>query len=181
MPRRPVKYDPPHIVAKRLRFARRVRSVLYGADPAPCWGDKKDGHYRREMTWAWTVREYAGSRLFRYIEALDEAKAMVRERGSPWVPTGLAEDLALLKAWQGRMRARAFAEGRHAIAHEQRRDKARVVAETIALKAKGDLIAGVCPLCGDPLPCIDCGVPAVRLDGKGGLEALPMPEGLETS
>lgn len=145
---------------------------MYGTwpDPAPCWGDKKGGFYCRELSWAWLVREYVARCHFRYSELLEDAKVFVREMGRP-PPTDLRGDLAMLIAWDARLKRRRRDEQRWRIGAAKREDQLTQMNEIALARAKTLLLNGLCPVCGETLPCVPCGVPEVVLDGKGGLIA----------
>ena len=170
MPRRPWKPDPPWIVLKRLRAARLIRAILYGTFPedAPCWGDKHknwSSFYCREMQWAFKVGEFVKVRSFRYSELLSEARRYVVIHGVAF-PVGLEVDLDLLKEWEKQLYEKRTAEGRWNLAKQTPEEE---------LKAQGDMmwktyiLSGLCPLCGVSLPCKECEIPAMKIDGRGGL------------
>lgn len=165
--------DPWWIVLKRLRAARLVRAYLYGTFPedAPCWGDKHESwhtYYCREMQWAYKIGEFVRTRSFRYSEMLKEARAMVADRGVA-KPGGLEEDLELLKQYERRLYDRRAKENRwHRVIEPM--EQVEIDAEC---SWKTYVLAGICPLCGTNLPCQSCSIPAMQIDGRGGLKAIP--------
>lgn len=176
--RRPILTDLPHVIVKRKKAGRRIRSILYGL-PAetvcPCWGDKdKTGFYKRELTWAWMIREFTSLRDFRYSRLLQEARNFVELHGRVEFPVddspseALSLDLDLLKAFERHMREiRTREETWKNRPHEQ--DPSDVLAGMAQGEAKTLLLAGVCPSCGGDLPCGDCDVPKYEIDGRGGI------------
>ena len=162
--RRAVLTDPWHVIAKREKFAARLREILYGSSPTSC-----PSH--RTSTWAWLIREFVHLRDFRYVELLDEARSFVKQYGHVESVSYDEElDLDLLKAFQQHLYRRR-AELQTWRNREQVRDPKLVVQEMAAREAKDCLLLGVCPLCGSDLPCSACGTPEVVFDGKGGLVA----------
>ena len=167
---RPRKPDPTWVVLKRLRAARLIRSILYGTFPedAPCWGDKHrtwTSFYCREMQWAFKVGEFVRDRSFKYSELLNESRRFVALNGVATCP-GLEQDLELLKAWEKPLYAKR---------REERRWENREVQAQEMVEIQGDLmwrdyvLSGTCPLCGTKLPCAECEIPAMKIDGRGGL------------
>jgi hypothetical protein len=154
---------------KRLRAARLVRAILYGTFPedAPCWGDKHakwKSFYCREMSWAFKVGEFVKHRTFRYSELLNEARQYVLIHGVAYCTT-LEGDLDLLRGWENQLSAKRRSENRYATD----------LTEEEKLKIQGDMmwksyvLSGLCPLCGTNLPCAECEIPAMKIDGRGGL------------
>ena len=192
MPRRPFKRSPPHVIYRRTALAKKIRGILYGTYPEEAPLDstgfvpkrpkppRKDGAPREYHSlavrkfvsaWAWLVAEFVSDRSFRYSELLEEARRYVAENGI-WTDCTLAGDLEVRIAWQAQLRAKRLAEGRHkrGIDHFKQRDQ--VLREMARGDAKTALLAGVCPLCADPLPCEEHDVPLMQMDGKGGLIAV---------
>lgn len=180
--RRPVLTDTPWVILKRQKAARRIRSILYGLPDntiCPCWGDKdKGGFYKRESTWAWMVREFVHLKDFRYSRLLTEARKFVEEHGRLEFPVdeppevALQIDLDLLKAFENRLK-RFRTEEETWRNRSTNQDEGRVLAEMAEAEAKTLLLAGVCPSCGDDLPCKECGVPRYEIDGRGGIQPCP--------
>lgn len=170
MPRRPYSRDNRWVILKRIKLARKIRRILYGlpdeeGPEAPCWGDHSGGFYRREMTWSWQVREYVEDRSFRYSELLNEARRYVELHG-PTNPTGLEQDLRLLRAWEDQVSQKRFIEKRRQFEHLKPENFYQWVSQA---QQKKELLSGLCPSCGDPLPCEDCAIPEFEIDGKGGI------------
>jgi len=163
--RRPILTDEPWVIAKRVNFAKRLRSVLYGGHPPRCISKRLD-------TWAWLVREFVRLRDFRYIQLLDEARRFVKLHGHVECQEyDEVLDLDLLKAFQRYLydRRRELETWRNRV---DVRDKEQVLAGQAARDAKSLALLGICPLCVGSLPCKEDQIPAVALDGKGGLIAV---------
>lgn len=172
--------DPPHVILKRLRFVRlKLRPILYRMpviEPpykrkeAPCWGDRHKQvaeWYAREYTWAWEVKEHVSFQRFRYSEILQVAEKFVESSSCPpYPPTDLVGDLELLKAFRVYIRAIRKAESRTDFSIYTDQLKTEI---TIENHVKTCLLDQCCPNCGSDLPCVECNVPAVKFDGKGGL------------
>lgn len=161
--RKPVHVDEWHVILKRKRAAHLLRGILF-SDPIP----KIPG--KRLDTWCWTVREFTHTRLFRYSEMLDEARTFVEEYGSLVVePTEAKEvilhlDLQILQAYEGHLRRRRSILGRIPVIPS--------LDEIAEYHAKQLALDGICASCGGDLPCIECNLPAVEIDGRGGLKAV---------
>jgi hypothetical protein len=52
---------------------------------------------------------------------------------------------------------------------EALRDREQVLQGIAEKEAKELALLGLCAVCGDDLPCQACGMPAVELDGRGGI------------
>jgi hypothetical protein len=149
-----------------------LRATLYGTFPedAPCWGDLHPNwkqYYCREMLWACTLKQFVARRMFRYSDLLKEARALIATSG-PSVPTGLEQDLELLKVLEHRLRDRASREGRWDTPEPTPEERIEIDAEATW---KTFVLKGICPLCGGILPCPDCNIPVLVPDGRGGLRA----------
>lgn len=160
--RRPVLKDPWYVISKRKNLARRLRRILYG----------KVVHcpVHRMETWSWLVREFVYKRDFRYIGLLDEARRFVTLFGVVEAPDEFDKelDLDLVKAFQVylyRRREELETWRNHPTPEQSAQAQAAVEAKSLAL-------SGVCALCGNDLPCESCNMPAVVIDGKGGLRAI---------
>lgn len=165
MPRRPYVEDSHEVVLKRLYFVRRrLRPAAYGhslesVDPCPGWTHEE--RTSREMTWAWLVREYVSDRSFTYTELLHAARQYAAAQG-PWGPQDLEGDLRVLKGFEDVLRARRAAEGRRKRGHQSMGSLDAILQREIEDKANSVMVKGICPLCGDDLPCAGCHLPSVR-------------------
>lgn len=165
--RKPVVVDEWHVIARRKKLAKMLREILYGGLPPRVPG-------RRVDTWAWSVREFVRLRDFRYSDLLAEARWFVQNHGSPDVTecttkNDLMElDLELLQAFEKYLRARRvdLETWRRSTRALSEQEKLEGIA---AAEAKSLALLGVCAVCGNDLPCSGCGMPAVLIDGKGGI------------
>jgi len=176
--RRPFRLDPDHLVYKRVKFGRKIRAVLYGFPPEtrlPCWGDRVNTTYCRETTWGFLVREF--EKLFlRYIEIMEQARIFVQVNGYPEFPTFpearpcLDVDLALMQRFEKHLKDHAS----KVKPWKRRRlaSKADIVRWWAKKRTEHFLLSKICPLCGEDLPCPECGVPLYRLVPGWGLRAV---------
>jgi hypothetical protein len=153
------KGDPVWVVRRRVRYAEKIRRVLYGQDPP--------FHYDRRTTWAIFVAEMVCNKCFGYEELLDEARKWAGAH--PQNPPGAFDpvwDLELLKRFEKHCKEKIRSENRYRPwewdPEKGREGKAR-------RWAKQDLLDGICPLCGTDLPCTSHGIGRILLDGRGGL------------
>lgn len=164
--RRPIETDEWHVILRRTKLAGRLRHVLYGGSPP-------HAHDKRMTTWAFLVREFVRLRDFRYVELLRESRRFVTVHGYVESDTFDEElDLDLLKAFQVYLYDRRRELATWLNREEMRRDPQGMLERKAAQEAKSLALLGVCGVCGGDLPCGPCGLPAVALDGKGGLTAV---------
>jgi len=161
--RKPVHVDEWHVIVKRKRVAHLLRGILFsGAVP--------NVPKKRIETWCWSVRQFTHTRLFRYSELLEEARSFAQEHGCLVVEPNEAKevilslDLKLLQAFEGHLQERRRVLGRIPVIMSQD--------EIAAVHAKQLALDGICASCGGDLPCKACDLPAVEIDGKGGLRAV---------
>ena len=75
----PLRVDPRWLIIRRVRFADRVRSALYGVERARPYGRKA------RMNWCRLLRWYTASRALRHIEVLAIAATLADEmRARGW-------------------------------------------------------------------------------------------------
>lgn len=169
MPRRPYVEDDPEIIVKRMVFVRRrLRPSAYGhnlesVDPCPGWTSEE--RHRREITWAWLVREYVSDRSFTYTELLQQARLYAAAQG-PWGPQDLEGDLRILKGFEDVLRAKRSAEDRKRKGQLSRGSLDDILKREIEDKANSLMAKGICPLCGGDLPCGGCHLPSVRWENR---------------
>jgi len=132
----------------------------------------KEAAQKRELSWAWTTRQFLRTRAFRMSELCAVAREFHAEHGPPKGCT-LTHDIELLKEYERVLHKKASAESRHLLNPRVAIDRAATAENKAAMSAKVALLAGVCPMCGDPLPCESCDMPDVMMDGRGGLVAMP--------
>jgi len=178
--RRPVVYDKAVVVFKRLRFVRHVlRPVFYGVAPAPCWGDVKKqwkNYYCREFQWAWLIRDMVRDGSFYYVEILRLAEEYAASSRMLPLPsalddaTMLAWDLSLLKGFETylhekRREWKVWERDGYAATRRPFEKQMRIAKD----QAKEMRLTGLCPFCGEDLPCLLHDEPLVEKDGRGGL------------
>ena len=170
--RRPVVVDEWHTIARRRDLAELLREILYGGVRV------KVPKYRIEKVWCWTVREFVRLRDFRYSELLAEARRFVETYGhiEPLPPASsrtdvLELDLDVVKAFEKYLRERRTELNTWEHSTRVRSMKVKLE-ECAAVEAKRLALLGVCAICGGELPCKPCDLPAVGLDGRGGLVSL---------
>lgn len=168
--RRPVLTDDWHVIVRRTKAAKLMRQILYGGH------EVKVREARIKSVWAWTVREFVMLRDFRYSDLLNEARRFVHTYGhvEP-LPAGSTEqevldlDLELVKAFESYLKERRT-ELQTWKKHPGVNEPVSDVIQRIAVdEVKRLAILGICGSCGDDLPCAECGLPAVKFDGQGGL------------
>lgn len=178
---------------RRVRLVRNhIRPILYGTwpEPAPldCTGAiymRRSGKFakgdlmapaeanrKRHLSWAWMTREFLRTRQFRMSEMCAVARQFHAEHGPPKGCT-LIHDMELLKAYQQTLYRKSAAENRHLLNPRVASNPTEIAEGRATTSAKAALLAGVCPMCGDPLPCDPCDMPDVMMDGRGGLVAVP--------
>lgn len=181
MPRRPWKQDPQEVILRRVLFCRkRLRPVIYQATEEElrrASGWSRNEHYRRELTWGWQVREFVSDRSFTYGELLETARQVALDHG-PFLVTPLTmdHDLSVLKLWEDvvaeiRRRENRRAKGVQSLTVDE------ILNGQVQVQAERWMVQGVCPLCGEDLPCVRCRLPSVRHVGRGKIE--PVPGSLE--
>jgi hypothetical protein len=179
-----------------VRLVRNhIRPILYGTWPekAPldCTGAiymRRSGKHKkgdpmlasmadnkRHLSWAWMTREFLRTRQFRMSELCAAARQFHADHGHPKGCT-LIHDMELLKAFQQMLYKKSSAESRHLLNPRVSSSSGEIAERKAATSAKMALLAGVCPMCGDPLPCDPCDMPDVMMDGRGGLVAVPRKE-----
>ena len=164
-----VRRKPRWVAIRQTKFAIRCRALLYGRDARPL------GRIMRQ-NWVRLLAFYTRSRMLRYGEALGIAidlGAELRAAGEVLLPDEQT-DQRLRDLLSQRLTAAARqkeAERGPADALQLLRRKLELQAAWAEQWSKECLLLGVCPTCGDDLPCDGCEVPAVEIDGRGGLRA----------
>lgn len=159
--------DHRHQIIRRYRTAIRCRDTLYGK--------KVPVHDGRRLTWANTIREFTTRRWFHYRELWEEAEKLrtaLSDRFHPDDTFNAPVDLDLLRAFEAWLRSRVEEEPWRKETHKEGdslhwAQKAQI---------RQDLLDGLCPWCGEDLPCETHGLLRAEIDGKGGL-LVHTPEG----
>ena len=165
--------DDPNVIVKRVKAAKVLRAVLYGGH------EVRVCNARIDCVWAWTVREFVMLRDFRYSELLDEARRFVSLYGhvDP-LPAGSPEkevldlDLELVKAFERYMRSRRTELETWRKRPAECLTQQQILEGIATVEAKRLSLLGICPICGGDLPCEPCKLPAVQIDGRGGIVAV---------
>lgn len=162
--RRPVVVDEWFTIVRRKKLGAKLRQVLFAGSPPKVVEKRLD-------TWAWLVKEFVHLRDFRYVELLHEARLFLKEVGQLQVEGDPEEyDLLVLKAYQ-----RYLYRRRRELQTWRNREVFGTPehdAEMAAAEAKSLALYGICFQCGNDTPCEQCQVPAVALDGRGGIVAI---------
>lgn len=159
--RRPVVIDEWHVIVKRRKAAVLLRDILFGGLPSKI-------PVKRLDTWSWKIREWVHLREFRYSDILNEARTFVKNYGIVEdVPEEtIAVDLEALKAFENYMSTR-----RTELQTWRRKENKIGLDEALVLAdVKSLALTGICAICGGDLPCQSCDLPAVEIDGHGGLK-----------
>jgi len=166
-----VAVDPWWLCEKRCRWADKVRFVMLGEREIPYPGGRLGAQVRRQL-WGRQIRSMVRKRYFTYNECLGLAKAWVRRYGPYPLPEGgVPADLTdeRFREWDVAM-IRVYREAAVAVIRAQERwhrrdtlDSSKKEATQATAWAKDDIRRGVCPFCGDDLPCELDQVPRMRL------------------
>jgi len=160
-------YEPrPRFVAiRQTKLAIDARDAVYGGKTRPL------GRKLR-LTWTRLVGWYVRCRALRYCDVLAIARGLgsdLREVRMELRPGEEAFDAAVRRELSRRL---TDAARRNPTTSEDRETYSRELIEArITAHSKQALLDGYCPHCFEPVPCLSCDVPAVALDGRGGLVA----------
>ena len=163
------KRRPRFVAIRQTRLAIDSRDAVYGGKTRPLTR-KVRAHWVRIV--AWFVR----CRALRYCEVLEIAGGLgadLRGSGVRLQPAEEWFDAQVRTEFSRRLAADARPNSvtwRERQVYESQRQVARVEAQVQQV-----LLDGLCPFCGEPLPCEGCGVARYELDGRGGLKKRPVP------
>lgn len=151
---------PQEVHARRHHLVRELREILYRG--APTTVTKK-----RQMTWGEVFTEFCGlAHRFTYREVLEEAERFVELNGwadaSEIVPGKGRRHAYDLEVWLA-FKAHLHEVSKTSPKPEERKDE--IILRAAVKEAQGLALDGICPVCGESLPCEACNLPAVKKVG----------------